>query len=363
MSSSYIEMLPALHGDSFFLYCMKGEEKGIIVVDGGPSTNSVHNPFINEVEKLPQIDLMIMTHHDDDHLIGIKDYITKHKKDIPFPVKKLWVNCARNMDFSMSNDLSASKASKLADALIEINKVSEVSWMDRVVEGYDTSDIIFADIDVLNPSADLLECFICRYEEKACIKEVNMSSNKRYQDVPEIDIEMPKLSKRKKTEPCLKEYEQLANAVSMAFIVRCDDFSLLMLGDTFPRSIVASLEKRGYNKDKKLKVDFVKVAHHGSHNNISNDLLDMIDCDNYIIPTNGGKGSARHPERETLANIICHPERDYNRCVHIHFNYPLRQIQSRGNILINEKLDKNLNFEIHEPEPNTSNTKYRVTKY
>ena len=35
-----IEMLQALHGDAFILHCQKGNNKGNLVVDGGPNKNS-----------------------------------------------------------------------------------------------------------------------------------------------------------------------------------------------------------------------------------------------------------------------------------------------------------------------------------
>lgn len=72
MSQSVLTFLPALHGDAFIIHCYKGDNDGYIIVDGGPNINSRLNPFINEVEKISHIDLMIMTHQDDDHLVGIK---------------------------------------------------------------------------------------------------------------------------------------------------------------------------------------------------------------------------------------------------------------------------------------------------
>lgn len=38
----------------------------------------------------------------------------------------------------------------------------------------------------------------------------------------------------------------------------------------------------------------MKVSHHGSRNNISVELLDMIKCDKFIISTDGGTGNSYH---------------------------------------------------------------------
>ena len=86
---SYIQVLQAKHGDALILHCNKSDKRGIIVIDGGPSTNPRFNPFIKEVDNFLPIELMILTHFDDDHLVGIKNFIERHQNDVPFPVKRI----------------------------------------------------------------------------------------------------------------------------------------------------------------------------------------------------------------------------------------------------------------------------------
>ena len=97
-------------------------------------------------------------------------------------------------------------------------------------------------------------------------------------------------------------------------------------------------------------VNHVKVAHHGSRNNISNELLDIIDCDNFIFSTNGGIANANHPDREAIANILCHPQRNRNKKIHLYFNYLLNDIIESGAQFLNTETDnqEKYNFEIHE---------------
>lgn len=75
----HIEMLKALHGDAFILYCRKGNNNGIVVVDGGPVQDSFK--IVNRLEELGTIDLMVLTHYDDDHIGGILAYVKKHRND------------------------------------------------------------------------------------------------------------------------------------------------------------------------------------------------------------------------------------------------------------------------------------------
>ena len=72
---SCIHIIPAQHGDAIIIHCTQDENNGIVVVDGGPSSNPRLNPFLWEIEKLDHIDLMVLTHHDSDHINGLLHYI------------------------------------------------------------------------------------------------------------------------------------------------------------------------------------------------------------------------------------------------------------------------------------------------
>lgn len=362
---SELYFLPAQYGDAFFLHCQKEEEEGWIVVDGGPIKLKKRSVFLQEVEKLPYIDLMVLTHHDNDHIVGILSYVNEHKDDKPFPVKKLWVNCARHIGIEQGGDLSAPQASSLADTLNEIQKESEIEWKIIITDGLDTSDIKFADIDVLSPNADLLGKYIKEYEKKAEAPGPEDGLPLTAQDERnDLKTSLPDLAMRPKAKPNEKDYSILVNMASIVFVLRCDGLSVLMLGDSFSRQIVDALAARGITKENKLKVDFVKVAHHGSKYNISNELLELIDCHNFIISTDGGLGDSFHPNREALANIICHPARNYDETIHLHFNYTLESIKGKNGFpLFNEGEDKEYNFMIHEPNEDEAENQYRTTCY
>lgn len=53
-----------------------------------------------------------------------------------------------------------------------------------------------------------------------------------------------------------------------------------------------------------MHVDLLKVAHHGSDHNLSNELLDLIDCDRYLISTSGARHD--HPNEIAIARILKH---------------------------------------------------------
>lgn len=359
MLNSFIHFLPAQHGDSLILHCAKGDNTGIIVVDGGTCSNPRLNYFVKAVEELDSIDLMVLSHHDSDHISGILHYFKRHLSDNTLSAKSIWANCADHIDFETSDKISARQAATLASILDQLQIDGKITWRSDIHNQLPVVDYPFATIEIIGPSIDTYRKFQERYEE-ARPKSVTslISSNNSNND---IDMTLDDLSKRSKTPPDSSDYQILANMASISFILRCDDLSIMMLADSFPQEIVECLTNKGYSKDNKLKVDFIKIAHHGSQHNTSNELLDIIECDNFLISTNGGTGQSRHPQRETLANILCHSERDFSRTINLYFNYPLSTVQRHGNILFNDTLDNDLNFRIYEPDSDASiKTGYRI---
>src|SRR5690606_3544619 len=87
------------------------------------------------------------------------------------------------------------------------------------------------------------------------------------------------------------------NGSSIAFLAEYGGKSCLFLADAHHEVIAASisrlLEQRGQNT---LHVDAVKVAHHGSAGNISDNLLALIDSLRFLISTNGAQFG--HPDAE-----------------------------------------------------------------
>ena len=70
---SYIEILPAYHGDAFIIHASKGDNNGVIVVDGGPAQSRIK--VLRRLEQFDKIDLMVLTHYDSDHISGLNTFL------------------------------------------------------------------------------------------------------------------------------------------------------------------------------------------------------------------------------------------------------------------------------------------------
>lgn len=189
----------------------------------------------------------------------------------------------------------------------------------------------FADFYILSPSQGIKVKNEIQYQKE--IANVSIS-NKRQKNA--LLKSLDELSANPKGEPSTSNHSELVNWSSIAFFVCCDNMRALLLGDCYPSTVVDSLLTFGFSEENKLKVDYFKVSHHGSRNNISNNLLDMIDCYQYLFSTNGGKGAACHPDRETIGNILYHKNRDWDKEINLYFNYSQGTIEGNGYKFLND---------------------------
>ena len=277
---SKIHFLPVYHGDCFVIECDKGDHSGVVVVDGGPSGGAkVLQPILEEIGTP---DLLVLTHFDGDHIQGLIDYIKAYRWKLTVPAKEVCANCAGDVkvmddNFSPISPDSAIQGVELARLLNAKAQTGKMTWRDDIVEGVMIPDYPFASIEVISPTEEMRELAIGQQEEQAQKMPMAVAVDKRKMTrVDDIDIPLEILAQGKLAAPNKKN--DVPNASSIAFILRCDGLSILMLGDSFPQNVEAYLRSKGYSEDNPLEVDFVKVAHHGSKHNTSNELLPNSRC-------------------------------------------------------------------------------------
>lgn len=338
--TSKIFFLPAKYGDAFIIECVRGDAHGLVVVDGGPTGCAYL--LQNQLKNLSTPDLMVLTHYDDDHIGGILQLVTTCLDNNTIPAKEVWANCAGYVEVEANKNTSAKQGVTLSVKLNELCKKHNMKWRDKLSEG-DEYDYSFAKIEIVSPTKDIMGMVIKKQEDDA--KRFLKATKKNTEDLAKP---LDELTNYKPKEPDLTKNADLSNASSIAFILRCDNFSVLMLGDSYPQNVEKYLRGKGYSEDHPLEVDYVKVSHHGSKNNTSNSLLDIIQCNNYLISTNGGKNRSNHPDRIAIAHILCHPKRNKDEKVHLYFNHSIDLIEKVGAKFLNDGECNKFNFEIHE---------------
>lgn len=317
-----LKILQADHGDSIVISGMLDGKHRNILIDGGPAqTFEVQNIprslqlYLNEVKVQSQsIDLLVLTHVDDDHIGGLLagfnkyGYLTEMTKEVWFNSGKLiFKHFDMKMDESnlvslknsSGNNTSTGQGVKLEDQLVD-----KAIWSHPLIKAGDEINRFGCQFKILSPSLPQLKKLLTKWEKE------NPSSNTAAQknDYQQSFKQLLKADK-------FKEDKSIHNGSSLAFIFEAQGKSLLLLGDAYPSVIITSLKSLGYSEDNPLQIDYVKVSHHGSKANTNNELLKLIKCNKFIISTNGNHHAL--PNKQTLARIIKHFP-----TANLMFNYP-----------------------------------------
>lgn len=324
-----LNILKAGSGDSIFIKYLDNEniEKNILI-DGG--VGEIYRKEIKSImSTLEMLDLVIVTHIDKDHIGGINKLLSSRDSS---KLKELYFNSADLIKKNNSNLISISDGINLVEYLKKQNiKVNEVPIVAESKHIYGNLSLEF-----LSPtlsSLDYLERNWSKIEEKQ--KSTLISSSKR--------IDNRSLNQIVNDEFKEVKYENdIANWSSLAFEVKYENISILFLGDAKDSVILDTLKNKGYSLSNKYKVDYIKLSHHGSKYNTSNEFLKIVDCSHFIFSTNG---TNQKPHIETIARILCNKERDFNKKVYLYFNYPKEQYELKKVRLLTEEEETKYNCE------------------
>jgi beta-lactamase superfamily II metal-dependent hydrolase len=86
-----------------------------------------------------------------------------------------------------------------------------------------------------------------------------------------------------------------ANGSSIAFILEYDDKRVLFGADAHAPVLTNALKRYAERLgEARPRIDLVKLSHHGSNANLSTAMLALIDCQRFLISTNGDNFA--HPD-------------------------------------------------------------------
>jgi beta-lactamase superfamily II metal-dependent hydrolase len=318
-----LNILKAHHGDSMIIETYdSSKNKFTILIDGGPR-ETFRTTLVHELDRYKKIDLIILTHIDHDHISGLIQYLSSsHAKKHQFD--KILLN-APNL---LKVDTSGTQIS--IDEGIEFEKLILSKYPNLKIISDVTSESLInldlpdgIDIKILSPNQDALDALKVNWPEFCLSEDEGTQIASEDFNAKDFNVDFKSLSSNIDVEKTIKT--DFANASSIAFSIQTHDFHGLFLGDSHS-TIVAEGLSNSYPNQNPIVFDYVKLSHHGSKYNISNRFLDNIECYNYIISTNGGKGVAKHPDRQTIAKIVRHMNMQKSK-VQFYFNYPLSNIE------------------------------------
>jgi len=319
-----IKVFPAANGDSFLIRVK--DKSGIknIIIDGGKG-EMCHLMWKNEFKQLEgnnqRVNLLIVTHIDDDHIAGIIK-LYKDKNINTSIIDKVWFNSGtlisselnedegNNHDFPIISDGSSRKMSVRQGETLEGILEDTGVWHKELISSGQLHKIDGITLRILSPDINTLQELNNKWDSelkklvKNRLRKKMMASTTDYhKTIEELCSEV------------FEEDQSLFNKSSIAFLLEYKNYSLLMLGDSHPSIIVNSLKNLGYSEENRLRVDTMKISHHASKKNTCNEFLKLIDCEKFIISSDGSRHGL--PNKQSLARIV----QSMDKPVTFYFNY------------------------------------------
>jgi hypothetical protein len=331
-----LEVLPAQKGDCLMLHSDTEDGPGLILIDGGPA-GVAEDTLLPRLEALRDerglgegeplvIDLVVVSHVDDDHINGIIDLFEaiKERRDARqppmFKVKELWHN---SFDRILGND----ETGALLDSGAQFGAAS-TGEMDSLIEdapeGAATDHAkILASVkqgdDLKRLAADLgipvngqFGGRLIRTAEGETVSRtvagiefvvVGPRQAELQQLQKEFDEWLKKQPFAERSPASLLsalDDESAANLSSIVLLARKDGKSILLTGDARSDKVLEGLADCGLcGPGGTLEVDVLKMPHHGSIRNLDDegDFLGRVTSPNYVF---SGNGEHSNPDRETF---------------------------------------------------------------
>lgn len=321
-----LEALRAKHGDALLLHYGTEEAPRLAVIDGGPGgvyADAVQ-PRLNEIreergladEDPLDIDLMMVSHLDADHITGILSLMRElrdHKqaqKPLPYKIARFWHNAFADLTNDESTH-TASTENALAPASFGGVGLGfdASSILASVGQGRELRDLAkFLGLDGNKPFKSIvkypheknpvklpdLELIVIGPDEKN-LKILQEDWNKKVKAILE------KEDKKAKAEVAAYVDKSVYNLSSIVVLAKSEGKTMLLTGDARGDYTLEALRGAGILKDEPLHVDLLKLPHHGSDRNVDQDYFDNLQAKHYVISADG---KYTNPDVPTLEMIV-----------------------------------------------------------
>lgn len=311
-----VEALPARSGDCLWVEWHDGARQRRMLVDGGTvgAGPALTERIRRQPPELRDFELVVCTHFDDDHLGGLVGLLGAPQPG--FSTRDVWFNGHRHL---LPPDLLGPLR---AERLTELLARHDTPWNAAVgggplvvpPDGHGPLPVIELPgltLTLLSPTRDGLTALRRDWDARDARRRKAPAAAASDLLGPErTDEEIP-------WRRLAGEYSPdrgAGNGSSIAFCAEhtLDGTRVLFTGDAHAEVLAGSLRRLA--PDGRFRVDLCKVAHHGSAHNTSPELLSLLDCDQWLISTDGGPrvrgaearyrpGEGAHPSLRAMSRL------------------------------------------------------------
>lgn len=351
-----LEILRAKYGDCLMLHYGTTDEPALALIDGGPS--GVYTSFLKPrlralrlerglppEQSLP-IDLCMLSHIDDDHVLGLRD-LTKElvearedNKAEMVQILDLWHNAFDDIAKNDAKEIAAAVADRFGPASLDGGELPDDpefntgammvlasinngrKLRDNAIKlGIDRNVDTGGEMVVATDHDDPLDMgsgltFTVVGPMLAEIEALQAEHAKWVEENPE------EVAKSKEFLASFDD-DTVPNLSSIVVLAESNDRTILFTGDARGDKILEGMELVGViEPGGTIHVDVLKCPHHGSIRNVDTVFFERISADHYVFSANGKFGN---PDRETLEMLAqVRGDDDYQ----VHLTYPIADIDA-----------------------------------
>lgn len=335
-----LEALRAKYGDALLLHYGTAAKPRLAVIDGGPPGvfADALKPRLDEIreergldEETPlDIDLMMVSHIDEDHIAGLLQMVRKikdlrdAKEPVPWRIRRFWLNSfddiLGNQDAAVASAASVMTPASLGDVLQPEGSLVLAS----VGQGRDLRNLLTA--LNLNGNAPFQGMVLAGHApitlDNLKLTVVAPSRENLAALQEDWDKEIKPILKKEKDAAArarIASYvdSSVYNLSSLVVLVESQKKKILLTGDGRGDHTLQGLEKAGLLDAKgRIEVDVLKMPHHGSIRDIDLDYLQRIRAKHFVFSADG---KFSNPDLDTLKLLSqARPDDAFT----IHLTYP-----------------------------------------
>lgn len=318
-----VQFLPARQGDAIWLsWGDDGGPRRRAIIDMG--TFETGRGLAERLRTIPEgereFELLVVTHVDNDHIGGVLSCLVDPDTRVEgIRFHDVWFNGLPHLDgrrIPPPEEAPELEAMGVAQGQRLADWLAKQPWNEHFGRGPVVRDgvpvpIVLPDglrLTVLGPTPARLAALKPAWQEEVEIALTEPASDQPGELPPGVEGFGP-------TEPPIIENEadlhaladerfrsdtKAPNGTSIALLIEWRGRRLLLSGDAFASDLVeglAALEEPG-----RVKLDVLKLPHHGSRNNVSKELVAAVECPEWVVSSDGSQ--FRHPDPQALARIL-----------------------------------------------------------
>jgi hypothetical protein len=323
-----LEALNAKHGDALLLHYKNGGKQRFWIIDGGPggTWNKVLRPRLEEIRGNKSeliVDLAMVSHVDEDHVTGMEQMtrgLASNARNAPtfLEFRRFWHNSFADLvgsEASFQQGMASLASAQGAAVAALASDTSTVRLGSAELE--DRREIaVLASINQGRELRNHIEKLQLSGNEPFG-DTLSSKSGKKKVDEASVTVVGPIKSRldvfRQKWEDATGKPAAMAslfredlddsptNLSSIVLLVEIGQRRILLTGDARGDDVLDGFKDAKLGSKLPMKLDILKMPHHGSDRNMTEKFLEAFPADHYIVSADGRHGN---PDPNALKAIV-----------------------------------------------------------